>query len=106
MSIEQWVQLSERGVVVLSNTMASSEDPAAAAAEDLGGGSAAPGAAAAADGSPQPAVVGEMVRHVAAGQEAVCHLTVATPGAQGGAINKDNVDINVLSPSKVPVSYR
>ncbi len=47
-------------------------------------------------------VVGEMVRHVAAGQEAVCHLSAAA----SHAINRDDVDINVLSPSKVPVSYR
>jgi hypothetical protein len=44
-------------------------------------------------------VIGELVQHVEAGQEASCELSAV-------GFNRESVDINVLSPSKVPVSYR
>ncbi len=65
----------------------------------VGGAGGSPGSGA--QTSPL-SVVGENVRHVGAGQEAICHLAASA----GATITKDNVDINILSPSKVPVSYR
>ena len=44
-------------------------------------------------------IVGDVVQHVAAGQEATCEFTAV-------GFTKENIDINILSPSKVPVSYR
>lgn len=44
-------------------------------------------------------VIGEIVQHVAAGQEASCEFSAF-------GLTRDNIDVNILSPSKVPVSYR
>ena len=44
-------------------------------------------------------VIGELVQHVEAGQEASCELSAV-------GFSRESIDINVLSPSKVPVSYR
>jgi filamin len=44
-------------------------------------------------------VLGDIVQHVAAGMEASAELSAAGFG-------RESIDINVLSPSKVPVSYR
>ena len=74
------------------------------------GGSAAAGAAppppaaAAAGGGPAAAtgainIIGDIVQHVSAGQEAVCELSAV-------GYTRESIDINILSPSKVPVSYR
>ena len=45
-------------------------------------------------------VVGDVVQHVAAGQEAAAEFAAAADVA------RESIDINILSPSKVPVSYR
>ena len=44
-------------------------------------------------------VVGDVVQHVASGSETSCELSAL-------GCSKENIDINILSPSKVPVSYR
>ena len=44
-------------------------------------------------------VIGELVQHVESGQEASCELSAV-------GFSRESIDINVLSPSKVPVSYR
>ena len=44
-------------------------------------------------------IIGDIVQHVSAGQEAVCELSAV-------GYTRENIDINILSPSKVPVSYR
>ena len=44
-------------------------------------------------------VIGELVQHVESGQEASCELSAV-------GLSRESIDINVLSPSKVPVSYR
>lgn len=59
-------------------------------------------AAAAAAGSDLESinVIGDIVQHVSAGQEASCEFSTSSN------IVKENIDVNILSPSKVPVSYR
>ena len=44
-------------------------------------------------------VVGDIVQHVASGSETSCELSAL-------GCSKENIDINILSPSRVPVSYR
>ena len=60
------------------------------------------GAAAGAEGGELDSVnvIGDIVQHVAAGQEATCEFTASA------GITRESIDINILSPSKVPVSYR
>jgi hypothetical protein len=44
-------------------------------------------------------VIGEVVKHTAARTKATCEIS-----AQG--YSREDVDVNILSPSKIPVSYR
>ena len=44
-------------------------------------------------------VIGELIQHVESGQEASCEFSAV-------GFSRETIDINVLSPSKVPVSYR
>ena len=44
-------------------------------------------------------IIGDIVQHVAAGQEACAEFSAVE-------IARENIDVNILSPSKVPVSYR
>jgi hypothetical protein len=44
-------------------------------------------------------VIGEVVKHTAARRKATCEIL-----AQG--YSREDVDVNILSPSKIPVSYR
>lgn len=44
-------------------------------------------------------VIGDIIQHVAAGSDAVCELSAV-------GFSRENIDINILSPSKVPVTYR
>ena len=70
--------------------------------DEAGGGpqgAAGGGGAGGGPGSSGLSIIGEMVQHVAAGQEASAEFSAVE-------ITKDAVDVNILSPSKVPVSYR
>ena len=62
-----------------------------------GGGGGAGGAGGGNGGAVN--VIGELVQHVESGQEASCEISAV-------GFSRENIDINVLSPSKVPVSYR
>lgn len=66
-----------------------------------GGGGGASGAAppTGAGGGGAINIIGDIVQHVSAGQEAVCELSAV-------GYTRESIDINILSPSKVPVSYR
>ena len=44
-------------------------------------------------------VIGEVVKHTAARTKATCEISA--PG-----FTREDVDVNILSPSKIPVSYR
>ena len=44
-------------------------------------------------------VIGEVVKHTAARTKATCEISA--PG-----YSREDVDVNILSPSKIPVSYR
>ena len=62
---------------------------------------AAPGApgSGGASGGPAVNIIGDIVQHVSSGQEASCELSAV-------GLTRESIDINILSPSKVPVSYR
>ena len=47
----------------------------------------------------QATVVGEAVKHTAAKSKAVCEISAV-------GFQRKEIDVNVLSPTKVPVSYR
>ena len=44
-------------------------------------------------------LVGEHVKHISVGKVAIAELSAV-------GFQRDDVDINILSPAKVPVSYR
>ena len=50
-------------------------------------------------GERKASVVGEAVKHTAARSKAVCEISAV-------GFNRKDIDVNVLSPSKVPVTYR
>ena len=51
------------------------------------------------EGTTRPSIVGEVVKHTSARSKAFCEIST------GNGVVKDDIDIDVKSPSKVPVPY-